>query len=321
MRILLCIVTLIALTLFVLYLRSDRNYELVLVRVNDSQQKIMELQDENRKLEQINSSLKDRVESVRQPATFSSTDEAGDSRSEVTSTAGSAQDEQSSAEIQEDKAPKKTMAQMKARLNKWRVAYKVANIEQRMSLSEEQKQRLAEKFQKEIELRQKARDNAGDGNSNSVEVGEDATESFADILGAESAAKYEQEILERKEKAKKDALDQWLYAFTRKLGLSPDQEPQLRQILVETAEETAKVDAEIDKQMRAMVLGSGDTAAEDETISVETYKEAQAKIKELHDKRRAVVNPKFREILNDEQYNRLLEEQANQVDTFIKFLD
>ena len=100
--------------------------------------------------------------------------------------------------------------------------WRVSAIEKFIPITPEQRERLIRKFEQE-----RGADT-------------EAAESLADIIGAENAAFYRQQVDSAFRKAKFEALDREVIWLSRQLGLSSKQEDQLQGIFYEVEEQLLK---------------------------------------------------------------------------------
>ena len=96
------------------------------------------------------------------------------------------------------------------------LSWKISAIEKFVPLSSEQKDRLREKYERESNAR---------ANGDEVE-----TESLDDILGAENAAYYREQVSAAFKRVQNEEIERESVWLSRKLGLTPEQESSMRQV-------------------------------------------------------------------------------------------
>ncbi len=178
-----------------------------------------------------------------------------------------------------------------AGMKSWWVKQRIAQIEQFTALTEEQRRRLEEKFTAEQKRMEEGSFRVG------VDDEEGDTESLADILGSDTADQLQTFQRERREKFMKEHREQEVFSLTRKLGLSTEQEEQVRSAL-DTVEGTLNEETEAEQKQ----LAEAGTKVEP-TSHMDIFKRRI-------ERRRELLNAQLQGVLSDEQYNKLLEDQA-----------
>jgi hypothetical protein len=107
------------------------------------------------------------------------------------------------------------------------VAWRVSAVEKFIPLTENQKERLREKFKEEQDAREQDR--------------ESTAEPLEDIVGEDQAIAYRQQVQAAFERAQNQELDKEAVWISRKLALSPNQEQSMRTIF-------SDVESQIDKE-------------------------------------------------------------------------
>jgi hypothetical protein len=106
------------------------------------------------------------------------------------------------------------------------IAWRVSAIEKFVPLSEEQKERLQDKFKEEQDARQENR--------------ESNAERLEDIIGEEQAVTYRQQVQAAFERAQNQELDKEAVWISRKLSLSSEQEQSMRTVFSEVESQIEK---------------------------------------------------------------------------------
>ncbi len=165
------------------------------------------------------------------------------------------------------------------------VQWRVSAIEKFVPLSAEQRQRLREKFEKEV----------------LVPSGEEpGTESLEDIVGEESARFYRQQVQAAFQKVQNEALDREVVWLARQLTLSPDQEQALRSVF-----------EAVERQIEAERLGD----------SVQGVQSPQSRVRAMvteNRKRADLRNEQLKGVLSPEQYEIFLRSQAESSDADVE---
>ena len=177
------------------------------------------------------------------------------------------------------KAEAQQRSPMYPRAQEWRTEVRLNQISEFTALTEEQRERLKEKYWAEA-------------------AGSTDTESLADILGEELAAEFEAERERLRETRRARRVDNEVYRLSRTLSLSADQEEETKVIVSEVNDEVR----EIAREMLPF-----ERAHNPDEINP---REAMQTMKDLQDTRRNMINERLRDVLSDDQYNKLLEDQA-----------
>jgi hypothetical protein len=158
------------------------------------------------------------------------------------------------------------------------IAWRVSAIEKFVSISEEQKQRLQEKFKEEQEARQENR--------------ESDAETLEEIIGQEQAATYRQQVQAAFERAQNQELDKEALWISRKLSLTPDQEQSMRTIF-------SDVESQIDKE-----FGDGQHGA---ALSAQ---QRVARMVAENKRRLQLRSDALKRVLQPDQYTAYLQEES-----------
>jgi hypothetical protein len=97
------------------------------------------------------------------------------------------------------------------------LSWKISAIEKFVPLTSDQKDRLREKYERESQAR---------ANGEEVE-----TEPLDDILGADNASYYRQQVQAAFKRVQNEEIERESVWLSRKLGLTPDQESSMREVL------------------------------------------------------------------------------------------
>ncbi len=163
--------------------------------------------------------------------------------------------------------------QMRAEAIKWRVSA----IEKFVPLTAAQKDRLSEKFKRESE-------------SNGEEP---EAETLDDILGAESASFYRQQVSAAFQRVQDQEVDKEVVWISRQLSLSADQERSVRSVY-------SRVESEVQKEFGGEGHGTTPRSAQDRVkLMVQENK-----------RRRELINSQMKDILSPEQYQAYLRNEA-----------
>lgn len=160
----------------------------------------------------------------------------------------------------------------------YRIRARVSAIEKFVPLTAEQRERLEEKFKRDLSGPKP--DDAGSG-----------TDELADILGKENAEYYRSEMRRAFENAATEERERDVFYLSRKLALTPDQETQL-------ADAMASVEKEVNAN-RAATASAGQAAMEDRIKLILRENELRQKL----------LNEQLQKIFTPEQYQRYVEQQ------------
>jgi hypothetical protein len=116
------------------------------------------------------------------------------------------------------------------------MAWRISTIEKFVSLDESQRQRLREKFQQERDAQSEGR--------------EQQSETLEEIIGEEKATLYRQQVQAAFERVQNQELDKESVWLSRKLGLSSQQEQQMRAAFI-------SVESQIDREFESNPHGDG----------------------------------------------------------------
>ncbi|MFN8390620.1 MAG: hypothetical protein U0136_10045 [Bdellovibrionota bacterium] len=155
---------------------------------------------------------------------------------------------------------------------RFRVNARISAIEKFVQVSDSQRERLQQKFSDELANRKTA----------------DQTETLDDILGAENAQYYRDQVKQAVARAKDEESERELYYQSRKLGLSAEQEDQFRTALQST-------EAQVEQQ-------SPSSENADMHARMQQMLREEALREQLLDERLA-------QILTAEQYQRYIEQR------------
>lgn len=163
--------------------------------------------------------------------------------------------------------------------SEWRGEMELREIEELVTLTDAQREQLREKYKAEAS-------------------GEKGVE-LREILGVEVAEKFEAEREQRRETARARLVDGEVFRLSRALGLTFDQEEATRDVMRGVSEEMREITRQVLPFER---VHSPDAIKPEEAIQT---------MKELQDTRQSMLNQRMKEVLNEDQYNKFLADQAN----------
>lgn len=178
--------------------------------------------------------------------------------------------------------------------NDWAVKFQMQRLEQFTGLTEDQRARLEVKFRAEQDLM-----NEGKWIKSEEDARENNIEPLSDILGPEIATQYQEEQKQAMERFKAEHTDQEVFTYARKLSLSEEQEDKVR----------ASVE-EVDKLLAEGMQKDEEEKQTDKSKSKDDPSSHIENFRKMREKRRELLNEKLRPFLTDDQYNRMLEDQA-----------
>lgn len=106
------------------------------------------------------------------------------------------------------------------------LSWRISAIEKFVPLNSDQKERLREKYEREAQAR---------ANGEEVEA-----ESLDDILGAENASYYREQVSAAFKRVQTEEVERESVWLSRKLGLTPDQESSMRQVFERVESEVGR---------------------------------------------------------------------------------
>lgn len=206
-------------------------------------------------------------------------------------------------------APKEKVEIAGRSFRDWFLERKIADIEKYAVITDQEKSVLKQKLG---ELSENRRERMRRGE----EVGDPAADeqgAFADILGQERADSIAASRAAKEAQAERENFEQTLFTFSRKLALTPDQESRAAAALHDVDIATKSFEDTISAKMKTITAQHGTASPEAMRAA---FEELQKMRTDSIDARRKLIEEKFKPILSEEQYNRLLEEGAKTEGTY-----
>ena len=141
-------------------------------------------------------------------------------------------------------------------------------------------------------------------------------ETLTQVLGAERAAQYQQakEQLNLETQQEEDQAE--LFALSRKLQLSPEQERSVQGVIAALRKELAPLQSRIETfGERATLLHSAPKTEQTQSDLRNLYEEMKTVIQQTNETKRAAMREQLRSVLSDDQLNQLIllqEKERNQ---------
>ncbi len=181
----------------------------------------------------------------------------------------------------------------------------LSNIQKFLTLDDDQKARLREKFAKELA--------AGHDVVNIQSLDDDlktseaaGSESLRDILGEDAFANYRKARDENAEQGKARKMESSLYYLSRKLSLNTDQESAMLQSMKEADLASSDIEHQINERLSRVVRLDTSATPSDPVAKQALLDEVHKLIEEKLAIRRQTIHNSARGFLTDEQYEALM---------------
>lgn len=181
-------------------------------------------------------------------------------------------------------------------IGRFAIDQRLKEMERFVAISQEQREKLQNFFESSIKRRN---DMALEGVFvDPHEITADENQALTEILGPESMLAYETGRQERNAALKNEMVENELSQLSRKLSLGNEQHDLVRDAISATREEMTAFAQDYFERRRAELTGAGGQGT------------AEKLLQEIEQQTQQVLNSRLKDVLTEDQYNKLLNDQA-----------